>query len=98
VEAKLAMTFVYAIGASLGFVANRKWTFSHSGTPFRVALRYVIAHLIGYSVNLVLLYIFVDNLGCPHQWVQAVAVVIVSLYLFLVFKLWVFRDKYADLI
>lgn len=52
--------------------------------------RYIIAHCFGYLINLVILIIFVDELGFVHQWVQAIAIVIVAAFLFLAFKFFVF--------
>ena len=93
VEPKKAMTLVYIIGASIGFVGHRKWTFAHHGDSFSAALRYVLAHLFGYLLNLLILYTFVDYLGYAHQWVQAVAIIIVAGFLFVVFKYFVFRER-----
>lgn len=88
------MTLVYVVGASIGFVANRKWTFTHRGLFFSTALRYGLAHLSGYVLNFLILFTFVDRLGYAHQWVQAVAIIIVAAFLFIVFKYIVFCDKY----
>lgn len=93
VEPKTAMTLVYITGASIGFVGHRKWTFAHRGNSASAALRYVPAHLLGYLLNLLILFIFVDRLGYAHQWVQAVAIIIVAGFLFIVFKYFVFRER-----
>ncbi|PLQ01535.1 GtrA family protein [Cupriavidus pauculus] len=91
VEPKLAMTVLYAAGATVGFFGNRKWAFRHEGSFWRAASRYAIAHLCGYSLNFCLLYVFVDRLGYPHQLIQAIAIFVVAGFLFLVFKFFVFR-------
>jgi putative flippase GtrA len=93
VEPKTAMTLVYIIGASIGFIGNRKWTFAHRGDPTSAALRYVLAHLCGYLLNFMILFTFVDRLGYAHQWVQAAAIIIVAGFLFIVFKYFVFRER-----
>ena len=93
VEPKTAMTSVYIIGASIGFIGNRKWTFDHCGHPSRAALRYAVAHLFGYVLNFLLLFTFVDRLGYPHQWVQAIAIIIVAGFLFVIFKYYVFQQR-----
>ena len=93
VEPKTAMTLVYIIGASIGFIGNRKWTFAHRGNSSSAALRYVLAHLFGYLLNYIILFTFVDRLGYAHQWVQAVAIMIVAGFLFIVFKYFVFRER-----
>ena len=67
VEPKTAMTMVYLIGGSIGFIGNRKWTFSHRGDSSGAALRYVLAHLSGYLLNFLILFTFVDRLGYAHQ-------------------------------
>lgn len=95
VEPKTAMTLVYVIGVSIGFIGNRKWTFSHRGDPSRAALRYVLAHIFGYMLNFLLLFTFVDHLGYAHQWVQAMAIIIVAVFLFVVFKYFVFAKEYC---
>lgn len=92
-EAKSAMTLVYLIGASIGFVGNRNWTFAHRGGSSGAVLRYVLAHVFGYIVNFLILYIFVDRLGYAHQWVQAAAIIIVAGILFVIFKFFVFNEK-----
>ena len=95
VEPKIAMSLIYFIGAFIGFVGNRKWTFAHHGDASSAALRYVWAHLFGYMLNFIILFTFVDRLGYAHQWVQAVAIIIVAVFLFVVFKYFVFCHKYS---
>jgi putative flippase GtrA len=90
VEPKKAMTLVYVIGATIGFIGNRKWTFAHLGSFSAAFLRYVVAHLCGYLLNFLILFTFVDRLGYAHQWVQAAAIIIVAGFLFIIFKYFVF--------
>lgn len=89
-----AMTMSYLTGACLGFVANRKWTFSYRGSLAATMCRYAIAHLMGYLINFSMLTFFSNRLGFPHQFVQAAAIVIVAGFLFVTFKYFVFpSDK-----
>jgi putative flippase GtrA len=93
VAPKTAMTLVYIIGGCIGFIGNRKWTFAHRGGASRAAFGYVLAHLFGYLLNFLILFTFVDRLGYAHQWVQAAAILIVAGFLFILFKLFVFKDR-----
>jgi putative flippase GtrA len=93
VEPKIAMTLTYILGMTMGFIGNRKWTFSHHGNLFLTLTRYLFAHLLGYLLNFSLLFTFVDYLGYPHQWIQAMAIVVVAGFLFIVFKYFVFRKN-----
>lgn len=89
------MSLVYIVGAFVGFIGNRNWTFAHRDDPSRTVLRFALAHFFGYLLNFLILYAFVDCLGYTHQWVQAIAIVIVAGFLFVVFKYFVFREIYC---
>lgn len=93
---KWAMTGLYAFGATLSFLLNRRWTFGHTGGISGAGLRFALAHLIGYAANFTLLYTFHDRLGLPHQAVQAAAVLIVAVLLFALFRLFVFPARTAS--
>ena len=93
VPPKIAMSILYIIATTLGFIANRKWTFAHNGHYLKAGAKYILAHLVGYFINLSLLLILVDIHGYPHQWVQAAAIFIVAGYLFIAFKFFVFPDN-----
>lgn len=89
---KLTMTLLYGVGATLGYFGNRHWTFSYRGHLWTSVAKYMVVHLCGYSINFFMLFYFVDRLGYPYQWVQAVAVVVVAIFLFVMFRGFVFRQ------
>lgn len=87
---KLTMTLLYFAGALTSFFANRRFTFRHSGYIGVTGVRYLVAHLSGYLMNLTLLLLFVDWLGFPHQIVQAIAIIVVAIWLFVLLRVYVF--------
>lgn len=89
-EHKRTMTLLYALGAIIGFLGNRQWTFAHKGAALGSGTRYLIAHFLGYLINLLILLTLVDRLGYSHQWVQAAAIIVVAGFLFCAFKYFVF--------
>lgn len=89
-EPKKAMTISYVVGASIGFIGHRQWTFAHKGAWLGSGTRYCIAHFCGYLINFLILLTFVDKLGYSHQWVQAVAIFVVAGFLFVTFRYFVF--------
>jgi putative flippase GtrA len=93
---KVTMTLLYGVGAALGYVGQRNVTFSHKGSVLGSGLRYLLAHGCGYAINLGILIIFVDRMGYPHQWVQAIALFVVAAFLFLAFKYFVFPEAPAS--
>lgn len=92
-EPKLVMSILYFCGATTSYLANRKWTFQHTGHWVNSTIRYVIAHIMGYTLNFLLLLIFVDYYHYPHQWVQGIAIFIVAGFLFITFKFFVFSEN-----
>ena len=92
---KLTMTGLYFVGASIGFLANRRFTFRHDGGIGVAGVRYLLAQVAGYLLNLVLLLLFVDWFDFPHQIVQAIAIVVVAIFLFVVLRVFVFAPSLA---
>lgn len=94
---KSAMTGLYLLGILQTFIFNKRWTFAHSGKTKRSLFRYLAAYGLGYILNLVMLHVFVDQLGFAHQIVQGVAVVMVAMVLFLLQRYWVFAAEAQNL-
>lgn len=92
-DPKVAVTFLYPIGALTAYFGHARYSFSYSGRTSHGVLRYVIAHLLGYSVNVLMLYVFSDMLKLPHQIVQAAAIVGVAGILYLLFRYFVFPSR-----
>lgn len=90
---KITMTALYFVGASIGFFANRRYTFRHDGHIGVTGVRYLLAQVAGYLLNLVLLLLFVDWLGFPHQIVQAIAIIVVAIFLFVMSRVFVFSQS-----
>lgn len=90
---KSAMSLLYAVGVTQTFYFNRVWSFRHQGGLRGSLARYIFAHAVGYLLNLGLLWLAVDRMHLPHQGVQAAAIVVVALCLFLMHKYWVFAPS-----
>lgn len=90
---KLTMTVLYFVGASIGFLANRRFAFRHDGRIGVTGVRYLLAQIAGYLLNLVLLLLFVEWFDFPHHIVQAIAIVVVAIFLFVVLRVFVFAPS-----
>ena len=88
---KTTMTLLYAVGVSLTFVFNKNWTFSYQGHVTKAFIAYVLIYALGYVLNLVVLYVLVDEFGFRHQWIQGFMIVILAVLLFTLQKYIVFR-------
>lgn len=89
----MTVTLLYITTAALAFFGNRRLTFQSRSRFLGPALRYVIAHGIGYVINLALLAVFADRLGVPHQLVQLAAIFVVAGFMFFALRWFVFADR-----
>ncbi|NOT12363.1 MAG: GtrA family protein [Methylococcaceae bacterium] len=97
-DPKIAISILYPIGATTAYFGHSKYSFSYQGKHTHALARYIITHLIGYGVNVLMLYLLWEKLKFPHQLVQAAAIVVVSGVLFLLFRYFVFpHSKLAPL-
>jgi putative flippase GtrA len=90
IQPKMAMSFLYVVGALAGFFGNRLWSFQYQGAVLQNFMRYIVAHVLGYGLNFLMLSLFVDRLLFPHQLIQAIAILSVAGFLFIAFKFFVF--------
>jgi putative flippase GtrA len=89
-DPKLAVSLLYPLGAMTAYFGHAKYAFAYQGKHSHGVMRYIVAHLTGYAINVSLLYVFTDRLGFSHQAVQACAVVVVGGVLYVFFRCWVF--------
>lgn len=95
-EHKLAMTLLYVVGVAQTFAFNKRWSFRHDGASRTAFVRYCSAYLIGYLINLLALFVFVDLLHYSHQIVQGILIFAMAFLLFIIQKYWVFRGAHLD--
>lgn len=60
----------YATGIVVGFLANRSWTFRHSGPVALSAALYAAMFTVCYSLNLAVLWLALNVLGWPAALAQ----------------------------
>ncbi len=87
-----AVTAIYFTSATLAYFGNKSVTFISNSSVWSTGVRYIIAQLIGYAMNIALLAILHDYYGYSHQLVQLIAIGVVAVYLFITLKVFVFQD------
>lgn len=92
-DPKIVVTIMYPIGAVTAYFGHARYSFSYNGNHLHGIGRYIIAHLIGYATNYSMLHLFWNRLGYSHQLVQAVAIVVVAVILFFLFRYFVFNQR-----
>jgi putative flippase GtrA len=81
----------WVVGATNGFLWNRRWTFrGHIGDAL-TPVRWAVVQGCGLILNLGLIYMFVSGAGLGKILAQACSIAIVTVLTFLVNRAWTFR-------
>lgn len=88
---KISMTILFALGVLQTFFFNKNWSFAYHQNDKASFIRYIVAYISAYFLNLIILMGFVDYLFWPHQLVQGLTILGLAVYLFILQKFWVFR-------
>jgi putative flippase GtrA len=81
----------FILGATNGFLLNRRWTFSDHVGDALTPVRWGVVQGCGLAVNEGLLYLFVHDANLDKLLGQACATIIVTIATFLVNRAWTFR-------
>lgn len=90
IDPKVAVSVVYPLSVITGYFVHSQYSFSSGRGHRYAAVRYILAHCVGYCLNVAMLYALSDRMGFPHQVVQAAAIFLVAGFLFLSFRYFVF--------
>lgn len=93
----LTISIFYPIHIGLAFYLNKRWSFNHKGRFSTSAVRYLIVYFGCYVLNVAMLKFFSEYLGYSHLVVQAIAILVIALLLFLAQKYWVFKSRCSSI-
>jgi putative flippase GtrA len=81
----------FIVGATNGFLLNRRWTFREHVGDALTPVRWAIVQGCGLAVNEGLLYLFVHGARLDKLLAQAFATVVVTISTFFANRAWTFR-------
>ena len=93
----LASAIGFAVGATNGFLLNRRWTFREHVGDSLTPVRWAIVQGCGLGINELLLYLFVDSAHLDKLLAQAFATAFVTVGTFFVNRAWTFRTASSSL-
>ncbi len=89
---KTTVSILYPLSALIAYFSHMKYSFSYQGEKTGSLLRYILAYLMGYFINIILLLTLHEKFQIPHQMVQAIAIPILAVFLFFTLKYFVFSS------
>lgn len=92
IDPKIAVSITYISFLIIGFFLHKKYSFI-SSIKYPSLLKYLIVHISAFLINLISIYFMVDIYGFKHQYVQALMVILVAIYLYLMLNKVVFRKS-----
>jgi putative flippase GtrA len=81
----------FGVGATNGFLLNRRWTFREHVGDTLTPVRWAIVQGCGLGINEGLLFLFVHDVRLDKLLAQACATVVVTLSTFFANRAWTFR-------
>lgn len=90
----VVVSIFYPMSVLLGFFSHRKLTFQHQEKKLRgmVFFRFILVYVMGYLLNLLMLYVLAGVYGFRHEYVQLLSILTIALLLFLSMKKFVFKS------
>ncbi len=81
----------FAVGATNGFLLNRRWTFREHVGDTLTPVRWAVVQGCGLAINEGLLFLFVHDARLDKLVAQALATVVVTVSTFFANRAWTFR-------
>jgi putative flippase GtrA len=81
----------FMVGATNGFLLNRRWTFREHVGDSLTPVRWAVVQSCGLAVNEILLYVLVHDAHTDKLLAQALATVVVTVTTFFANRAWTFR-------
>ena len=91
--ALLANAIGYVVGFICSYLLNRLWTFRSQAPMGRSIGRYVLAALLAYAMNALVIFIGIAWYGASEYLIQPLGAAAYTLTLFVLSKAWVFKNK-----
>jgi len=85
----------FIVGATNGFLLNRKWTFAEHVGDALTPVRWAVVQGCGLGINEGLLFLFVDQAGLDKLLAQVFATAVVTVTTFFANRAWTFRVEPA---
>lgn len=89
---RITITILYPMFFLISFFVHRRFSFRSQSEVHIAGPKYIFTQVVGFLVNWILLFVFVDLGNFDHRIIQALAILIVGFLLFFLNKRYVFNS------
>jgi putative flippase GtrA len=89
----LAISLIYPLAVGSSYFLNRRFTFRSARRHRESTWRFILAHTAGYLLNVGLLWVFTQFTLIDHKVAEALVLVTVGMFLFVVLRVFVFPNE-----
>lgn len=91
INSKLSMSILYVAGVVGSYVGNKNIGFKNKEGYLTGFVKFFFVYIVAYCINLFAHIYFVDFLDCSPYFVQGIMLMVISAFVFISLKLFVFR-------
>jgi len=88
-----AISLIYPAAVGVSYFLNRRFTFTSARRHRESTWRFILAHTAGYLLNVGLLWVFTRFTLIDHKVAEALVLVTVGMFLFVVLRVFVFPSE-----
>ena len=85
-----SISLIYPVAVGVSYFLNRRFTFQSSRGHRESTWRFLLAHTSGYLLNVGRLFVFTHFTLIDHRVAEALVIVTVGMFLFVVLRVFVF--------
>jgi len=82
----------YAVGLAVSFTLNSRWTFSYRGSQRTAFIKFMVAALAAYGMNLLVVMLLIHSAGVNSYVAQALGMPVYTVIFYFSTKYFVFRN------
>lgn len=87
-------TLSYVLGFGVSYTGHRTWTFQSTGSHSSLLPKFMATQAFGLGLNSAIIWVLM-HYGLPYIFAMPIAIVTVPVAVYIISKVWVFRDPAA---
>jgi putative flippase GtrA len=87
----ISSSFAFIVVVLVSYYLNYNWTFASKAKHLNALIRYITVCLVGFSLNLGIMFVIVDILHLWYMFGQIIAILVIPISNFILNSRWAFK-------